>query len=767
MKLKRLVLFLLALMLVSCTAIFGPEPTPTEDFMAEMVETAMATAAATVLPTVGAVVTPVPDVETSVRAYLDAWIADDYSSMYTMLTSISRDAISLEDFEDRYRSVAAEVALGGIEYQILSSLVHNAQSAQASYRVTLQSVLVGNIQRDSVINLSMEENAWRVQWADELILPELAGGNTLWMDRLVPARANIYDREGEIIVGYTDAVSVGIVPGRIDPEQEEDFLNDLQWITGIHPVAISQSYVDFPFGVDWYLPLGEVTLEHVSRYYTIANGYDDGVLFMYPYESRFYYDNGIAPQTVGYVSRIQADEEEEYLRLGFRRDEKVGRQGIEKWGDPYLTGGRGGTLYVLNPDNEVVTQLADLPAEPAQPIYTTLDAGLQQAAQLTLTKYAGAVVVMEIDTGRVLAMASSPWFDPNAFEPTNYNYSYQLEDIYGGFSGQPLLNRATQGQYPLGSVFKIITMAAALESGLYTPETVYDCQYTFTEVVGIEPRNDWTWDHCQEEIASGGECNSSSTLPSGELTLPQGLMRSCNPYFWHMGLDLYRQGMTDAVSEMARAFGLGSPTGIEGVEEEDGNIPDPEEEIDALNNAIGQGDTLVTPLQVAQFIAALGNGGTIYQPQIIERIGLQGEEPVFELEPIEKGTLPLSPVTLDTLKRAMISVVENRRGTAYSVLGAYSSNITPLAGKTGTAESVAESHAWFAGYTRRNRADKPDIAVVVVAEFAGEGSEVAAPIFRAVVQHYFEGRRTYLLPWESSVGVLDTSDPEAEATPEP
>jgi penicillin-binding protein 2 len=764
MNLKRLVPVLLALILASCTAIGWPEPTPTEDFMAEMVETAMATAAATVLPSVVPQVTPVPDVETSVTAYLDAWIADDYSSMYTMLTSVSRDAISLEDFEERYRSVAAEVALGGIEYQILSSLVRNAQSAQASYRVTLQSVLVGNIQRDSVMNLSMEESAWRVQWSDELILPELAGGNTLWMDRLVPARANIYDREGEIIVGYTEAVSVGIVPGRIDPEQEEDFLNDLQWITGIHPVGISQSYVDFPFGVDWYLPLGEVTLDHVSRFYTIGNGYDNGVLFMYPFESRFYYDNGIAPQTVGYVSRIQADEEEDYLRFGFRRDEKVGRQGIEKWGESYLTGGRGGTLYVLNPDNEVVTQLADSPAEPAQPIYTTLDAGLQQAAQITLLKYSGAVVVMEVDTGRVLAMASSPWFDPNAFEPTNYNYSYQLEDIYGGFSGQPLLNRATQGQYPLGSVFKIITMAAAMESGLYTPETIYDCQYTFTEVVGLEPRFDWTWDHCQDELATEGECD---TPPSGELTLPQGLMRSCNPYFWHMGLDLYRQGMTDAVSEMARAFGLGSPTGIEGVEEEDGNIPDPAEEIDALNNAIGQGDTLVTPLQVAQFIAALGNGGTIYQPQIIERIGLQGEEPVFELEPIVKGTLPLSPETLDTLKRAMISVVENRRGTAYFPLGAYSSNIVPLAGKTGTAESVGESHAWFAGYTRRNRADKPDIAVVVIAEFAGEGSEVAAPIFRAVVQHYFEGRRTYLLPWESAVGVLDTSDPEEEAAPEP
>lgn len=245
-------------------------------------------------------------------------------------------------------------------------------------------------------------------------------------------------------------------------------------------------------------------------------------------------------------------------------------------------------------------------------------------------------------------------------------------------------------------------------------------------------------------------------------------MRSCNPFFWHIGLDLYRQGLTDAISGMARAFGLGSPTGIQGVEEEAGNIPVPDEEVDAINYAIGQGETLVTPLQVAQFIAAIANGGTIYQPQIIERIGIDAEEPLYAFEPIIKGTLPLSEESLTTIQRAMISVVENRRGTAYSKLGAFSRNVIPLAGKTGTAESGGEtSHAWFAGYTRRNRADKPDIAIVVVAEYAGEGSEVAAPIFRAIVQQYFEGRRSYLLPWESSVGVLATPEPEETPTPAP
>ena len=191
----------------------------------------------------------------------------------------------------------------------------------------------------------------------------------------------------------------------------------------------------------------------------------------------------------------------------------------------------------------------------------------------------------------------------------------------------------------------------------------------------------------------------------------------------------------------------------------------PQTEVDALNNAIGQGDTLVTPLQVVQFIAAIGNGGTIYQPQIIERIAPPDGDPVFEFEPIEKGTLPVSPENLEVIQDAMISVVENRRGTAQFILGPYSRNSYAMAGKTGTAESGSgEPHAWFAGYTRENRENQPDIAIVVIAENAGEGSEVAAPIFRGMVQQYFEGQRTYRLPWEDDIGVL--SYPEEEEVQE-
>ncbi len=756
MKILRwMIVIFFVVLLMSCN---GEMPPGVEEGTIETMGSATATPIPpTPLPPTP---TPIPDPEEPARAYLEAWKVDDYTSMYAMLTGISKDAITEEDFKERYRKVLSEAAVQELDYQVLSSFVRNASSAEVGYRITLHSVLVGDIQRDTIMNLSFEGGQWRVQWADELILPELAGGNYLWMDRQIPARANIYDRDGNAIVSYGEAVSVAIIPGLIEPGTEGELLKDLQWITGLPPGAITYKYRDYPPGAQWLVALGEVPLSHVSQYYDVTNGYNYNGLLMYPFESRYYLNNGIAPQSVGYVSFIQAEEEEAYLRKGYNRDEKVGRQGIEQWGESFLGGKRGGTLYVIGPDDKVVTQVADVPAQPSQAIYSTLDTDLQLAAQEMLQKFYGAVVVMEVDTGRVLAMASSPTFDPNAFEPTNANSSYQLQEIYDPYGGQPLYNRVTQGQYALGSVFKIITMAAALESGLYTPTTKYDCGYYFEEIPSISPRHDWTWDHCQDELAEDGKCR---TQPSGTLTLVEGLMRSCNPYFWHIGLDLYRQGLTDAISGMARGFGLGSLTGIEVVPEEDGNIPEPGDEVEAINLAIGQGDTLVTPLQVAQFIAALGNGGTIYQPQLIEQIAPPDGELVYEFEPIVKGELPISPETYDAILRGMINVVENIRGTAAWVLGSYSKNSYAMAGKTGTAEtSLADSHAWFAGFTRENRENKPDIAIVVIAEQAGEGSEVGAPIFRGIVQQYFEGRRTYPMPWEDGIGVIAVPQEEEE-----
>jgi penicillin-binding protein 2 len=210
---------------------------------------------------------------------------------------------------------------------------------------------------------------------------------------------------------------------------------------------------------------------------------------------------------------------------------------------------------------------------------------------------------------------------------------------------------------------------------------------------------------------------------------------------------------------MAKAFGLGSATGIGTIAEATGNIAIPKEPLDATNQAIGQGDVLVTPLQVARFVAAIGNGGTLYRPQLIEKIQPVSGDPIQAFKPEAAGTLPITPERLLAIQQAMQMVVKDPRGTAYyRMLGLD----LPFAGKTGTAQTGPglKPDAWFIGYTDNvaNRPDKPDIAIAVLLENQGEGSDWAAPVFRGIVQAYYYGNIT-TIPWFGPYDNLYTPTP--------
>ncbi|WKZ37208.1 MAG: penicillin-binding transpeptidase domain-containing protein [Anaerolineales bacterium] len=681
------------------------------------------------LPTPQAGVTPAPDAQAAVMAFLDALQQDDYESMYNMLAQNSRAAITLEDFSKRWNNALNEMSLSEIEYSIRSSQL-SPVNAEVVYSITYKTVLAGDIQREIVMRLANENNSWKVEWDDGLILPDLAGGNQLVMEYSVPARGDIYDREGQPIVTQADAFAFGIQTGQIDPDLRELLTGELGALCGLDPLAI-ENQIDAS-GPGWYLPMCEGTRAEAQRLLSL----NPGGLVVQSYSSRYYFETGIAPQAVGFTLSISPEQYDSYRRRGYNGSEKVGQQGIESWAEEYLAGQHGGTLRVVAADGQIIATLGQSSPQAADSIYLTIDNNLQLYAQSALEFFRGAIVVLEVDTGRVLAMASSPDFDTNYFEPTNPN-NIGLSNLLNN-PNNPLLNRATQGQYPLGSVFKIVPFAAALESGLYLKDTQYDCQYEFRELPD-RVLYDWTYEYCQQALARGEFCNTSTTTPSGLLTLQEGLMRSCNPYFWHIGLDLYNFDRQTDIANMARAFGFGSPTGIEQVPEASGQILDPTTPVDAVNQAIGQGDVQVTPLQVARLMAAIANGGTLYRPQIVETIQPVDGDPKLAFRPEATGTLPLRDENLQILQEAMFMVTNFNLGTARNNIRGIQFD---TAGKTGTAESGSGlPHAWFAGYTlnEEDRTGKPHIAIAVIVENIGQGSDYGVPIFRYMVEAYYFG----------------------------
>ena len=711
----------------------------------------------TSLPQPVVTINSAPDAGSALAAYLDAYKTDDYNAMYAMLSKPTQDLIPLDEFAKRNRDALNEMSAGSFDYVINSALV-NPLSAEVAYAVAYHTVLAGDIQRDMIARFALEDGQWKLQWDDSNILPELAGGNALRMDYKIPSRGEIYDRNGDPLAGQSDAFAFYVIPGNVTDESLGTLVARIWSLCGISQEALTQQILNTPD--QFAIPLCEASAEESEIIRSVA----PSGLQWEEYNSRYYFEQGAGSNAIGYTLFISPDDLDTYKRHGYQGSERVGTSGIEKWGEDFLAGKHGGTLYVVNPSTgQIITKVGESEAQPSQSIYLTLDRNLQYYAEKSIEGFAGGVVVLERNTGRVLAMASSPDFDSNIFEAGNRNSADQLAELNSRFDN-PLLNRAAQGQYPLGSVFKIITMAAGMESGLYLPETTVDCQYEWTKLPD-QIRHDWTWQHCQDRLAAGKECNTSDSKPSGLLTLPEGLMRSCNPFFWDIGYTLFQNDRKDDIAKMARAFGLGQATGIEQITEASGQIVDPGNAVDVVNQAIVQGEVQVTPLQVAKFIAAVGNGGTLFRPQLVEKIQPIEGTPTTVFKPEAVGTLPVTPERLKVIQDAMWEVVHNPRGTASFRLRGLQ---IPVAGKTGTAESGSgKPHAWFAGFTICADdvenfpicKDMPDIAIAVVLENQGEGSDYAAPVFKRVVETYYFGSPQTIYWFESNFGITETPTP--------
>lgn len=347
-------------------------------------------------------------------------------------------------------------------------------------------------------------------------------------------------------------------------------------------------------------------------------------------------------------------------------------------------------------------------------IELTIDPAAQQAALDALGDQRGAVVAVEPSTGKILAMVSTPGFDPNALathDTTAANAAYQQ---LLAADGDPLINKTTSENYPPGSTFKLVTAAAALESGSYTPESVLSAPdlYTLPGTRTTLPN-------------FGGEsCGANQ-----QTTLADALRISCNTAFASLGVDLG----DDAIREQAEKFGFDQTDLTVPMRVAASRYPEDPNEAQTALSAIGQESVRATPIQMAMVASAIANGGTLMTPYLVQTVRTANLDVVSEADPTELSQ-SVSAGTAQQLTDMMVGVVQSGSGTSAQIPG------VTVAGKTGTAQTGVEGdapHAWFTGFAP---ADDPQVAVAVIVEHGGSvgseatGGRVAAPIAKAVME---------------------------------
>jgi penicillin-binding protein 2 len=428
---------------------------------------------------------------------------------------------------------------------------------------------------------------------------------------------------------------------------------------------------------------------------------------------REYLHPTLAAHALGYLGEITQDELR--VRPGYRAGDLIGKTGIERTYDQVLRGSPGHLRVEVDAAGRPVRVLDRQTAQPGYSLVLNLDTALQTVAEQQLRGKVGAVVAMDPRSGEVLALASSPTYDPGLFaggiSATNWRR-------LTGDRGLPLLNRAAEGTYEPGSVFKIVTGLAALGEGIANRNSLFHC-------TGSLQLGRWTF----RDLAA-----------YGTVDFIRGTQVSCNVMFWTLGRALGGERL----ARYATGLGLGRPTGIDLPVEAAGLIPTAawKHEVwkapwypgDTLNMAIGQGFILTTPIQVARMISAVANGGVLVRPRLARRVlAADGREVgAFGPERTPVG-VPLAPGVLQVMREGLRAVVAGGTGTAAEVPG------LDVAGKTGSAENPrGRPHAWFAGYAPASR---PALVVVVFIEHGHRGGLSAAPIARALFEAAASGLR--------------------------
>lgn len=424
---------------------------------------------------------------------------------------------------------------------------------------------------------------------------------------------------------------------------------------------------------------------------------------------REYTDTSLAVNLIGSVGPIYAEDWEEYKAKGYSYNDKVGKSGIEKWGEEYLRGTDGEITYCIDKVGKIISSEVTKEPVAGKTIMLTLDKKIQRSAQDSIEKTvkelkskggtatAGAAVAVHIDSGKVICAANYPTYDSATI---GEKYDSLVND-----PSKPLTDRAFQGVYPIGSTIKPIVAVAALENGVYNNGETIRCVHKYTLFKDYQPS-------CMDT--------------HGSISLNYALAKSCNYFFFELGRRLGATKLTDYYKQ----FGLGVATGVE-VNDAKGILLEPKSDGggDTLQIAIGQLNAF-TPLQLANYAATLANGGTHYKASLIDKIVSYDISTVYdEIKPEVKNTVSISDATIAAVKEGMLSVTED--GTGRAALGDYPIKV---GGKTGTAQVTGKAdHSVFIAFAPF---DNPEIAISVVLEHGSSGYS-AGSIVRDILDAYF------------------------------
>lgn len=573
---------------------------------------------------------------------------------------------------------------------------------------------------------------WYLQIQEGETYASLADNNRVRYVEIAPPRGNIFDSMGKEVV--TNRPSFNVVLSREDNRLDDELLKKVAAVLDVD-ISTLLDRIRKMSDTPGHIPIRlaeDIEWEKVALIEN--NRLELPGIRIEVVPLRVYHYGNYASHLIGYLGEISQKQLDAAESGIYRGGDLVGKMGLENLYEPVLRGEKGKEYMEVNALGFEQKYLKGIEPLPGADLHLTINMDLQQAAEEIMASddKAGAVVAVEVNSGRVLAAASSP--------------QLKLDEFIGGISTvawqallddprHPLINKVVQGQYPPASTYKIVTALAGLGEGVISPDSIIFCpgHYRF----GNRTYRCWK---------RGGH---------GAVNLERALAESCDVYFYQVG---QRLGV-DRLAEYARRLGLGKKTGVDMEHEKSGLIPTAEwkkkrfdvpwQDGETLSVAIGQGFDLATPIQVCMMTAALANGGTLYRPALIETIRDPDGHVVKQFEPEVLERFVGQGQNMRLVRAGLVEAVNGKRGTGRP---ARLDNIT-VAGKTGTAQVVRlkqyqhlkeedipykyRDHAWFTCFAP---AENPEIAVTILIEHGLHGSSGAGPIARAVLEAYFADR---------------------------